>query len=588
LLNFSNSDTGLERSGVARRLVEGFMQRIDCTKLALRWHAKRVFLRALAAPFAIGGSAEAALANENNPSVRMQTPAPQTPVARPRAPVVEPSFDIDAYDVDGNTVLDQTTVESAVYPYMGPGRRRQDVAAARDALEKAYHVQGYSTVVVEVPQQDARTGIVRLHVVEVPVGRLRVVGSNYSLPSRIKEEVPSLAEGKVPNLPQAQAEIAEANRLPDRQITPIEKKGKIPGTIDVDLRVKDSLPLHASAAVNNDHAQNTSALRTIASASYGNLWQLGHTISGTAILAPLNLKDTEVLSGSYAAPIWDTPWTITMSGYTSNSNVSALGGTGVLGRGYTISLAGLLQLPSFGDFSESASFGADFKHSLQTIVVGSSASIVGIDYVPVNASYTLSRAGKSGTLNATAQVTLGLRGIGSGVQEFFANRAFSRANFTKVNLDLLYMRSLPWDLQVSAHFTGQWADQALVPNEEFAAGGLNSLRGYLQSEALGDEGFSADVNLNSPSLEPVVSSIIGPGILDDWRFFVFSDSAVAWVLDRLPEQRSVFSLASIGIGSRMDLLSHFSGNVLVGMPIRNGVATKAWHPSIQFSASTEF
>ena len=507
----------------------------------------------------------------------------------------EPRFNIDAYDVDGNTLLDNTAVESAVYPYMGPDRVRDDVAAARDALEKAYRAQGFATVVVEVPKQDARSGVVRLHVVEIPVGRLRVVGSKYSLPSRIKEQMPSLAEGRVPNFTQAQAELAEANRLPDRQVTPVERKGKVPGTVDVDLKVKDSLPLSASASVNNDHAQNTSQLRTIATVSYGDLWQLGHTISGTAILAPLNIADTEVISGSYTAPIWGTPWSILLSGYTSNSDVSALSGTGVLGKGFTVSLAGLLQLPQFGDFTQTATFGIDFKHSLQSIVLGNSASNVSIDYAPLNASYTLFEAGETATMNATAQLTLGLRGLGSNVAEFLTNRAFARANFAKLNLDFLYLRNLPWGMRMSAHLTGQIADQPLLANEEFSAGGLNSLRGYLQSEALGDEGFSADVELYSPSVAPFFIDHAGrdikdlmTGVLDDWRFFIFSDSAAAWVLDSLPEQRSVFPLMSFGVGSRMDFLSHFTGNVVMGMPMRNGTVTKAWHPSIQFSATTEF
>lgn len=550
-------------------------------------HAKRLALLVFGVSIPLGACN--ASAAEPSPDSKAVQVAPAQTAPRPRAAAPDPAFDVDAYDVDGNTVLEDTAVEAAVYPFMGPARRRQDVAAAVGALEKVYHSRGYATVVVEVPQQDVlHTGIVKLHVVEVPVGRVRVVGAQYSLPSRIKEQLPALAEGKVPNFTQAKAQIDEANRLPDRQISPVEKKGKVPGTIDVDLKVKDSLPLHASVAVNNDHAQNTSMLRTIASASYGDLFQLGHTITGSAILAPMNLKDTEVLSGSYSAPIWDTPWTLFMSGYTSNSNVSALGGTGVLGRGFTISIAGQLQLPPFGGYTESASFGVDYKRSLQTIVLGSAATMVGIDYVPVNASYTISRAGKSGTLSATATATLGLRGIGSGADEFFANRAFSRANFTKLNLDVTYQRALPWGMQLYAHLTGQVADQALVPNEEFGIGGLNSLRGYMQSEAIGDDGISADVTLSSPSLEPLVSSVIGRGVLDDWRLFVFSDSAVAWVLDRLPEQRSVFPLASIGLGSKMDLLSHFTGNVLVGMPMRNGTATKAWHPSIEFSAVTEF
>lgn len=518
------------------------------------------------------------------------TTSPAPPRPRP-----DPKFDIEAFDVDGNTLLNNTAIESAVYPFMGPDRGRDDVAGARDALEKAYRAQGYPTVVVEVPQQDARTGVVKLHVVEIPVGRLRVVGSRYNLPSRIREQMPSLAEGKVPNFTRAQAELAEANRLPEMQVTPLERKGRAPGTVDVDLKVKDSLPLHASVALNNDHAQNTSQLHTIAAVSYGNLWQLGHTISGTAILAPERLKDSEVFSGSYSAPIWNTPWTILLSGYTSNSDVSALSGTGVLGKGFTVSLAGLLQLPQLDDFTQTASFGIDFKHSLQSIVLGNSSTDASIDYLPLNGSYTISRTTQIDTASATAQLTLGLRGLGSGVAQFLNNRAFASANFAKLNLDFLYLRNLPWDLQLSAHLTGQLTDQPLLANEEFSAGGLNSLRGYLQSESLGDEGFSADVELISPSVAPFFIDHAGQdikdlmtGALDDWRFYIFSDSAAAWVLDRLPDQRSVFPLMSIGAGSRMSFLSHFTGNVVMGMPMRNGTATKAWHPSIQFSATTEF
>lgn len=540
-------------------------------------------------------SAVAEVAPESTAPASVSSGDAATTSPAPPRPRPDPKFDIQAFDVDGNTLLNNTAIESAVYPFMGPDRGRDDVAGARDALEKAYRAQGYPTVVVEVPQQDARTGVVKLHVVEIPVGRLRVVGSRYNLPSRIREQMPSLAEGKVPNFARAQAELAEANRLPEMQVTPLERKGRAPGTVDVDLKVKDSLPLHASVALNNDHAQNTSQLRTIAAASYGDLWQLGHTISGTAILAPERLKDSEVFSGSYSAPIWNTPWTILLSGYTSNSDVSALSGTGVLGKGFTVSLAGLLQLPQLDDFTQTASFGIDFKHSLQSIVLGNSSTDASIDYLPLNGSYTISRTTQIDTASATAQLTLGLRGLGSGVAQFLNNRAFASANFAKLNLDFLYLRNLPWDLQLSAHLTGQLTDQPLLANEEFSAGGLNSLRGYLQSESLGDEGFSADVELISPSVAPFFIDHAGQdikdlmtGALDDWRFYIFSDSAAAWVLDRLPDQRSVFPLMSIGAGSRMSFLSHFTGNVVMGMPMRNGTATKAWHPSIQFSATTEF
>lgn len=531
------------------------------------------------------------------------TTSPAPPRPRP-----DPKFDIEAFDVDGNTLLNNTAIESAVYPFMGPDRGRDDVAGARDALEKAYRAQGYPTVVVEVPQQDARTGVVKLHVVEIPVGRLRVVGSRYNLPSRIREQMPSLAEGKVPNFTRAQAELAEANRLPEMQVTPLERKGRAPGTVDVDLKVKDSLPLHASVALNNDHAQNTSQLRTIAAASYGDLWQLGHTISGTAILAPENLKNSEVFIGSYTLPLWQTPWTLIFNGTVSNSNVQALAGAGVIGNGFDVSATGSLQLPAWDDFSQTLNLALNFKHSINDLGFANlppagcnqlpdafHVSRTCVDYWPVTASYSLDRASSDETISATTTFTFGTRGFGSGANSFFTNRAFARSNFVKFNLDTAYVHALPFDTRLSVTISGQLTDQALIPSEEFSAGGLNSLRGYLQSEALGDDGFFADVELISPSVAPFFIDHAGQdikdlmtGALDDWRFYIFSDSAAAWVLDRLPDQRSVFPLMSIGAGSRMSFLSHFTGNVVMGMPMRNGTATKAWHPSIQFSATTEF
>ncbi|MBV9992131.1 MAG: ShlB/FhaC/HecB family hemolysin secretion/activation protein [Alphaproteobacteria bacterium] len=517
-------------------------------------------------------------------------------------PAVEPRFNIDAYDVDGNTLLDQETVETAVYPFMGPDRKRQDVADARDALQKAYRDKGYASVVVDVPQQDARTGIVKLHVIEVPLGRLRVVGSQYNLPSRIKEQVPSLAEGKVPNFTQVQAELADANRLPERQITPVEKKGREPGTIDVDLKVKDTLPLHASTAINNDHAQNTAELRSITNVSYGNLWQLGHSISATAILAPENLDNAEVFVGSYGIPIWSTPWTLNVSGTYSNSNVQAVAGTGVFGKGFTFGASGLLQLPPWGDLAQSVSAGLTFKHNVNDVgffvAPGEGCNLVDghgnagprscAEYIPLTFDYQVTKQTKSASLTGTATLTLGMRGLGSGIRAIQTNRAFARGNFTKFNLDATYTRSLPWDMSLVSYLSGQVTDQPLLANEQFSAGGLTTLRGYLQSEALGDDGILASFTLNGPSLAPTMSELFGQGVVDDWRLFLFSDNAVAWMLDRLPEQRSVFPLASIGVGSKIELFSHISGNVVMGMPMRNGVATKAWHPTVQFSASTEF
>ena len=429
-------------------------------------------------------------------------PAQQT---QPAAKAPERRVDIDAYDVDGNTILDQEAIEAAVYPFLGPQRTREDVEAARKALEQAYQTRGYQSVVVEIPPQTVTNGLVKLHVVEAPIGRLRVVGSQYSLPSTIKSQVPALTPGTVPNIQVAQAQLNDVNRLPDRRVTPILKPGQVPGTIDVDLHVTDTLPLHASAEVNNDHSPNTDPLRTIATVHYDDLWQMGQSASFTWLRAPQNVHSGQVFSGSYLAPVWGSPWNILVYGYDSNSDVNTLGGTNVLGDGYTAGARGVLQLPSFGDFAQTFSFGLDYKHFLEGITFGTSGTNAIVDYFPVTGTYNLNWVTPEISVSSQTSVVVGVRGPGSTPSEFENNRAFATSRFTHLNEDITYTQHLPFDTLGIFHFGGQLADQPLLSSEQFAAGGLTSVRGYLQSEAIGDDGILESNEIRSPSLTKFVS-----------------------------------------------------------------------------------
>ncbi len=282
-------------------------------------------------------------------AIAVVQPAFADPPQASPPPQQERRIDVEAYDVAGNTLLDTETIETAVYPFLGPQRTVEDVNAARDALEHAYQSRGYQSVVVEIPRQDGRDGVIQFHVVEAPIGRLRVVGAKYTSPSAIREQVSALQEGSVPDFNQAQQQITEANRLPDRRVVPTLKQGVVPGTVDVDLKVNDTLPVHGSAELNNDHGPDTRQLRATATVRYDNLFQLGQSLSLTYLRAPEDVHSGEVFSGSYLAPIWNTPFSVLTYAYNSNSNVETLGGADVLGKGYAIGLRGVLQLPTIDD-----------------------------------------------------------------------------------------------------------------------------------------------------------------------------------------------------------------------------------------------
>jgi len=202
--------------------------------------------------------------------------------AVPQATPALEQFYIREYRVTGAHYLKPVEIEEAVYPFLGPGRTIKDVDGAREALLKAYQDKNYTSVDVVVPPQKGAGGIIYLQVNELVVGRLRVHGSRYYDINEIKRAVPSLAEGKLIDFNQAQKDLVGLNQLPDRRVTPVIQAGAVPGTMDVDLNVKDTPPIHGSVELNNRYSMDTPSLRLNASLSYDNLWQLAIPRAGAS------------------------------------------------------------------------------------------------------------------------------------------------------------------------------------------------------------------------------------------------------------------------------------------------------------------
>ncbi|GGF47740.1 hypothetical protein GCM10011611_62670 [Aliidongia dinghuensis] len=529
----------------------------------------------------IAGSLSAAEAADAPPQAADNATTPQ-PSAE-AAPAPQP-IDINEYRVEGAHLLPEIEIEEAVYPFLGPNRTTDDVEHARAALEKAYNVKGYQTVGVEIPPQQVKDGVVTLKVVEGKVGRLRVKGARYFTLDEIKAEAPSLAEGTVPNFNDVSKDIVALNQQPDRKVTPALRAGTTPGTVDVDLNVEDTFPLHGSVELNNRYSQGTSDLRLNASVHYDNLWQLGHSLSFSYQVAPENTKDAQVFSGSYLARLPEVPWlSFLLYGLHSDSNVSTLGSTNVAGRGSVIGTRAVITLPSEEGFFHSLSVGFDYKSFDENVSQGSGQFASPITYYPLNATYTATWQGDTSQTQLNAGVTFHTRGLGSSPEEFDAKRFQSGGDFIYFKGDLSRTQDLPGDLQLFGKVQGQIASQPLVNSEQMSGGGLDTVRGYLESEVLGDNGLLGSLELRSPSLSPW----IGPAV-DEWRFYVFTEGGTLSINAPLPQQRSTFDLSSFGVGSRIRLLGHLNGALDLGVPMSTQVVTRAGDPRLDFRVWTEF
>jgi hemolysin activation/secretion protein len=496
-----------------------------------------------------------------------------------------PRFYIREYRVEGGGhLLSRIETETAVYPYLGPYRTAADVEQARAALEQAYRDKGYQTVSVQIPPQHARTGVIFLQVNQGEIGRLRVMGSRYFSIDQIKREAPSLQEGASPNFSQVTHDLVVLNQLSDRQVTPTLRAGEIPGTVDVDLNVKDTPPVHGSLEINNRYSANTTPLRLNGSVSYDNLWQLEHSIGFSFQLSPEELSQVKVFSGYYLARIPGVNWlSFLLQGTSQDSSVNTLGGIGVVGKGDVLGGRAVISLPQLKDFYHSVSLGIDYKHFDQDLTVAGGDTVTPITYYPFSAAYSGTWLGKDYETDLNASVNLDFRGLGSNEAQFDENRQGADGSFIYFRGDLSHTRDLPGGFQLFVKAQGQASEGPLVNSEQFSGGGLGTVRGYLESEELGDNGIFGSMEMRSPSL----GDFFGKPV-DEWRFYLFGDGGLLTIDDALPEQQEQFRLASVGGGSRIKLQNHYNGSIDLGLPLDNGTQTSAYKPLLTFRLWAEF
>jgi hemolysin activation/secretion protein len=521
-----------------------------------------------------------------------QAGAPQKPAAAAQ------HFDIDDFAIQGADKLSQIDVEEAVYPFLGPDKTADDVEKARAALEKAYHDKGYQTVSVSVPQQNVASKVVVLKVAELKIGRMRVKNSRYFDIDKIKDRAPSLQEGTLPNFNEVTKDIVSLNQWPDRRVTPALRAGVAPGTVDVDLNVEDKVPFHGTVEVNNRQSPNTTPERLSATIHYDNLWQEGSSATFTYQVAPQRPADAQVFSGSYMARVPNNDWlSFLFYGVKSESNVATVGGTNIVGPGEIIGTRAVMTLPTRDNFFHTISIGPDFKHFDQTVGLGTDTFGSPVTYFPLVTTYNATFQNEKFTTQFSTSVTFGMRPLGSDLQEFDNKRFDANPSFAHWNIDVSHTQELPQGFQLYGRMQAQVADGPLVSSEQISAGGLDTVRGYLESETLGDDGVIGNLEIRSPNigemLQKQMKDEAGAGTpryttFNDWRFFAFVDAGHVSIQRALSEQQDKFDLWSYGAGTRFKMFNTLNGIVAMSVPMTDQAFTRAYNPRVNVRVWGEF
>ena len=228
----------------------------------------------------------------------------------------------------------------------------------------------------------------------------------------------------------------------------------------------------------------------------------------------------------------------------SESDTAAVGTLAVIGKGNVFGARAIVPLPAMTQYTHNLTFGVDFKDFSESILLQGADSLnTPISYVPWSIQYSGTRSGEDAQTRFGAGLHFGIRGFGNDWLEFDNKRVNARANFIYFRASAERDQPFYLGTRLFMKLEGQLADSPLVSNEQYSVGGADSVRGYHESERLGDEAIHARLELSRPWPPSGASRNCVPSL--------FIEGASLRLKDSLPGQTSHHDLASTGLGIRL-------------------------------------
>jgi len=142
-----------------------------------------------------------------------------------------------------------------------------------------------------------------------------------------------------------------------------------------------------------------------------------------------------------------------------------------------------------------------------------------------------------------ANVTQGLGTMFGGMKDNdpMASRYKASDSYTRLNVDAFRIQRISKNnrLFLILRGSGQLASAPVVVAEQFSIGGPDSVRGYMQSEVLGDSGYNVSAEMR-----------ISLGSKSTLQAALFADQATAYLNKPQPNEKPSTSLLGAGIGIR--------------------------------------
>ncbi|NEO29176.1 MAG: ShlB/FhaC/HecB family hemolysin secretion/activation protein [Symploca sp. SIO3C6] len=495
------------------------------------------------------------------PEELLEPPAtPEVP-----SPSIQETITVDKFEFTGNTAFSEQELATVTEPFTNRPITFAELLSARTAVTKLYTDNGYLTSGAFIPPQSLDGGSVTIAILEGGLDEIEVNGTKRLNSGYVRSRL-EIATGKPLNV----QHLLDALRL--LQLDPLIENlsaelstGSGPGTSLLTVTLTEANSWSSQIIANNGRSPSVGSFRRGVSLRQANLLGLGDGLS----VSYTNTDGSDGIDLSYSLPINPHNGKVTISYGDTSSEVTedpfnaldiesdsryfdltirqplvqtpteefALGLTASRRESETVFLEDL-GFPSLGADEDGRTrvsavrfFQEWTKRNAQEVVAVRSQFSLGLD-----------------VFDATVNNDNPQTGEDVPDSRFFAWRGQAQ-----------WVRLLATDSLLLIRGDIQLADQVMLPIEQFALGGLGSVRGYRQDQLLTDNGAFASAEVRLPILR-----------VSKWDALLqltpFVDLGTTWNNgDR--EDPDPNSLVSVGVGLLWQQGDRFRARLDWGIPL---------------------
>ncbi len=481
----------------------------------------------------------------------------------------EKKFLIKHINIEGNTVIPDKDIKTITSAYENKELSLDDLIEAANKITNLYTSKGYITSQAYVPPQNITENTVTIKILEGKYGNFNTEGVRNSNEAIIKRRLRK-GRNEIFNYNDLRNDLLYLNQNPDRMASAVLYRGGRTGTTDVMVKVKDRPPVHPFLSLDNTGSKTT-----------GN-WRYTIGLEDNSVLGwEDRLFGRFMRSNTFNFYGWAADYTIPVNEFGTKLSISAsyfksrVGGDfqdyGIKSWSGTVSPS--ITHPFLNLSYKSGTLGASIDGGLD--IEEAKTTVGGVlnsrDKLRImKGAVTLDESDSVGRTQLRQELRVSFPNFLDSMDEndIHSSRAGAGGKFVRYNYSLSRINSMPLSTYILLTAAGQASNNPLISSEQYRIGGMYTVRGYSEGDALGDYGNNASIELRYPFyFIPDSFHISGVHPRRVLQGTIFTDWGFAHLCAPTTSDRHNHNFIGVGFGGRLNVMSCMSARYDIAWPV---------------------